>query len=79
MNYAQACFIAPLVSLPVVITHAGKYITRSGEVVEVHVTSSNQDLGCMGAYATGQAEGWHRSGRLYSSKQSMNDIVQAAA
>ena len=78
MNYEQACFLAPLVSLPVVITGTGKYLTRSGEVVEVKVASSNQDLGCKGAYSTGQAEGWHRSGRLYSSKQSMNDIVQAA-
>lgn len=78
MNYSKACFLAPIVSLPVVITHAGKYITRSGEVVEVHVASSNQDLGCKGTYPTGQAEGWHRSGRLYSAKQSMNDIVQAA-
>lgn len=78
MNYEQACFLSPLVSLPVVIVDAGKYITRSGEVVEVDVASSNQDLGCKGTYSTGQAEGWHRSGRLYSSKQSMNDIVQAA-
>jgi hypothetical protein len=78
MNYAQACFLAPLAALPVVITGARKYITRSGEVVEVHTASGNQDLGCKGTYPTGQAEGWHRSGRLYSSKQSMNDIVQAA-
>jgi hypothetical protein len=78
MNYEQACFLAPLVCLPVVITANGKYLTRSGEVVEVTVVSNNQDLGCKGTYSTGQADSWHRSGRLFSMKHSMNDIVQAA-
>lgn len=78
MNYERASFLVPLVSLPVVIANVGKYITRNGEVVDVSVVSSNQDLGCKGTYSSGQTEGWHRSGRLYSSKQSTNDIVQAA-
>lgn len=78
MNYEQACFLAPLVSLPVVITANGKYLTRSGEVVDVDSVSNNQGLGCKGTYSTGQVESWHRSGRLFSMKQSMNDIVQAA-
>lgn len=77
MNYMSACFYAPLVPLPLIITAAGKYLTRGGEQVEVTKVSGNNDLGCKGVYSTGQSESWHRSGRLFSSQKSMNDIVQA--
>lgn len=66
----------PLVSLPNVITGAGSYITGGGELATVEEASKKQDFGCRGAYATGQAEGWHRSGRLFASRETNNDIVR---
>lgn len=77
MNYESACFMAPLVPLPIVIGTAGKYLTRSGEVVEITEVSRNNDLNCKGVYSTGQPDSWHRSGRLYSVQESANDIVQS--
>lgn len=68
-------YFAPLVLLPTVITRTGKYLTRAGEVVTIDVISTRHDLGCVGYYADGTSEQWHRSGRLYASTECSNDIL----
>jgi hypothetical protein len=67
-----------LITLPDVITQPGQYFTRAGEVVTVRRVSAKHDFGCRGIYSTGQADGWHKSGRLYFGILSDNDIVRPA-
>lgn len=64
--------------LPVVITVSGNYLTRSGETVVVTAASDAHDLGCLGAYANGVRESWHRSGRILPGSETVNDIVSLA-
>lgn len=67
--------MAPLVTLPLIVNEPGQYRTRCGETVTVLTVSKRHDFGCLGEYANGVAEGWHRSGRLYASRECSNDIV----
>jgi hypothetical protein len=69
---------APFVTLPVIITEPGEYITRGGEKVIVESVSTKHDFDCLGTYSTGQSEGWHKSGRLFAGRTSQNDIVSKA-
>lgn len=69
-------WFAALVPLPDVIERPGAYVTRGGEVVTVHPADTKHRFGCLGRYSTGEAEGWHKSGRLYFSQVSANDIVR---
>ena len=69
---------APFVTLPVIITKTGDYLTRKGERVTIVKVSTKHDFGCLGHYSTGQDEGWHKSGRLFAGRTSDNDIVSAA-
>lgn len=73
-----AAYFAPLVGLPAVITEPGAYLTRCGEPVQIKATSRRHDFGCAGLYPEGQAEHWHKSGRLFASRESLNDIVRRA-
>ncbi len=70
-------YIWPLVCRPIVITAAGDYLTRGGEVVSIQSLSSNNDFGCIGTYSTKQRERWHRSGRIFANVETPNDIVKA--
>lgn len=76
MNHPAAYF-APLVTLPDVITKPGRYRTRSGEIVTITTISRAHNYGCLGAYADGIAEGWHKSGRLYAERECLNDVISA--
>lgn len=73
---------AGLVTLPVVITEPGDYITRSGErvtITRVSGVSDRHDHGCWGRYLPdGPDDSWHKSGRLYFSMTSGNDIISKA-
>lgn len=74
----SSAYFAPLVTKPVVITGAGRYRTRCGEVVVVNDAPAgirHHAFDCFGRYATGEREQWHRSGRLYASRECSNDIV----
>ena len=67
-----------LIVLPSVVDAPGRYLTRAGEVVSVEkITRGRGGFNCEGHYASGQAERWHRSGRLYFGVLSDNDIVRA--
>lgn len=71
-------FFPSLVTVPIVITGPGAYITRSGETVDVVTATMGHEFGCIGTYPSGALEAWHRSGRLYAGVESANDIVAAA-
>lgn len=80
-KYLSACGFASFVTLPVVITEPGEYLTRSGERVTVEQSSQRHEFGCKGFYGSAEtkiAESWHRSGRLLFGKQTQNDIVSRA-
>lgn len=68
-------YAAFFLSFPTVITEPGRYITRSGEVVQVHDTSNAHWK--RGAYSCGTPERWNRSGRIFSGQETQNDIVRA--
>jgi len=72
-----SAYFASLVSKPSVIVEPGNYITRSGEVVTINVASTRHDLGCKGSYANGTSESWHKSGRIFATSETANDIVIA--
>jgi hypothetical protein len=74
----MSAYFAPLVTLPVIIDAPGQYLTRCGEIVTVRRTSMRNGFECTGEYSSGVVEAWHRSGRLYSSLTSRNDIVAKA-
>ena len=79
MNMHSAFFFAPLVTKTVIIDGPGKYLTRGGEVAIIEQASTRHDLNCKGTYeACGTVEGWHKSGRLFSTTESRNDIVSRA-
>jgi hypothetical protein len=73
----QANF-AGLVPLNTVITSPGQYLTRGGETVTINKATTDHKFGCHGAYASGALDCWHRSGRLYFTLESPNDIISAA-
>lgn len=68
----------PLVCLPVVIDAPGKYRTRAGEIVTIDSTGFQGRYNSSGRYASGQFDRWHRSGRLFRSMLSGNDIIAKA-
>ncbi len=59
-------------TLPVIITEPGIYLTRCGERVAVTYVAGHR---AYGNYACGIKESWHKSGRLFPSTASTNDIV----
>lgn len=66
-----------LIVLPTIVDAPGRYLTRAGEVVSVErLTRGFGGFGCEGHYPSGQAERWHRSGRLYFGALSDNDVVR---
>lgn len=70
-------YFAPLVTLPILITHEGQYRTRKGDIVHVERISKRHDFGCVGYYGgTFIRERWHRSGRLSAYNETDNDIVK---
>lgn len=71
----MSAYFVPLVLIPVVIDSPGKYLTRCGETVEIVASSHRHDFGCHGHYANGVRESWHKSGRIFASQQTANDIV----
>lgn len=73
-------YFLPLVNLPVIIDEPGKYVTRCGDVVTVTKVSSRHDINCHGYYGERYKtkERWHKSGRLYATTESFNDIVSKA-
>lgn len=73
-----SAYLYPLILLPVIIDAPGKYKTRCGETVEVTKTSNKHDFGCHGTYEGNIAERWHKSGRIFASQESNNDIVEKA-
>jgi hypothetical protein len=70
-----SAYFASLVALPTIIDQPGEYLTRAGEVVRIGDVSAAHDFGCIGTYHCGPEDHWHRSGRLYASSLSRNDIV----
>ena len=61
-------------TLPTVIDSQGEYITRSGEVVEVTDVSGHHWK--HGRHQNGISETWHRSGRIFSGRETENDIIR---
>lgn len=74
----KACF-ASLVLEPTRIDGPGQYLTRCGEQVVVAHASSRHDFGCSGTYSDGTLEHWHKSGRIFFSQESPNDIIDKDA
>lgn len=64
-----------LVMLPIVIDVPGQYITRCNEIATIRAVSTWHDFGCVGRYASGTADAWHKSGRLHFWSLSDNDIM----
>ena len=75
----NAAYMAPLVILPNVITEPGYYLTRCGDTVHVYAVSARHNFDCFGSYRSGNASGlhdsWHKSGRVFASRETDNDIV----
>lgn len=74
---SQAYFCS-MVVLPTVVTGPGAYVTRCGETVTVDVASTRHEFGCHGTYPGNIRESWHKSGRLFASRETANDIVKPA-
>lgn len=68
-------YFASLVALPTLIFKPGQYRTRVGEIVTVELVSSRHDFSCCGHYAHGTPESWHKTGRLFATIETENDIV----
>jgi hypothetical protein len=75
----NSAYFAPLVILPTLIDGPGAYLTRCGEVVEIHLASNQHRFACHGVYPNGVADSWHRSGRLFAGRETTNDIVTRAS
>lgn len=77
---SNPAYFVPLVILWDVITGPGEYVTRCGEVVSIDSADCRAaKLDCLGSYADGTRERWHRSGRIMASREMVNDIVRATA
>ena len=62
---------------PTVITSAGQYRTRAGEIVTItNAGSSYWHTSCDGYYPCGTKDKWHISGRIYQGQECDNDIVE---
>ena len=73
----SVAYMCPLIPLPTFITGLGKYLTREGELIVIDAVSdlNCSKFTCHGTYPDGCPDTWHRSGRLFANKKSMNDIV----
>ena len=69
-------YFSPL--LPTIITGPGRYFTRCGEVVTVLSVTGKSLYSCIGAYANGTRESWHKSGRIFPATDTTNDIIGTA-
>ncbi len=68
-----------LVVMPEIIDVPGQYVTRRGETVTVRTVGGRAArFDCVGYYSEGMTEMWHRSGRLLSGQETLNDIVRKA-
>lgn len=72
---SKVSYFASLVVRPTVISGPGKYVTRCGEIVEIVQSSHRHDYGCAGTYSNRTTERWHKSGRLFASRETANDVV----
>lgn len=77
MQEVGSAYFAPLVTLADIITEAGDYVTRAGERVTIEQVSTRHDFMCVGYYhdADRTRDGWHKSGRIYASKETQCDVV----
>jgi len=71
----SSSYFVPLLFLPTVIAGPGQYRTRCGEIVSIRASSTRHDHGCVGTYSDGVPEGWHKSGRILASRETINDII----
>lgn len=73
----SSAYFASLVLRPVIITAPGEYITRAGERVRIEKITTQywHNFGCVGYYADGTVDFWHKSGRIFAGRLSGNDIV----
>ena len=69
-------YFIPLFFIPVIIDAPGEYITRCGEVVQVTQSSHRHNFGCIGTYSNNVREKWHKSGRIFATQESANDVVR---
>lgn len=78
MAQKNRAYFAPLVTKPVIITGPGQYKTRNGDIVTIHKVSRAHDFGCGGHYSDDTYDSWHKSGRIFATSESQNDIVSRA-
>lgn len=64
-------------SLPEIVTCNGFYVTRQGEVVEILQKSEAVPQFFAGRYSSGVYDMWHKSGRMFPSTDSDNDIISS--
>lgn len=69
-------YFAPLVTLPTIIDEEGKYVTRLGDVVTIDMVSAAHEFGCFGEYDNGLRDRWHKSGRIFATRESDADIIK---
>ena len=67
--------IVSLITLPTIITAVGEYVTRNGEIVTVE-SIDNHSFSCSGRYSNDIDESWDKTGRLYPTTLSDNDIIE---
>lgn len=68
-------YFTAFITLPTIITEPGRYLTRSGEKVNIFQANTKHVFGCIGKYPEGIEDRWHKSGRLYAHTLSPNDII----
>ena len=61
--------------MPPIITAPGQYRTRRGELVTITEVAKGHMFACRGTYPCGTVDHWHKSGRLYAGRESINDII----
>jgi hypothetical protein len=66
---------ASLVTLPTIIDAPGVYLTRGGAEVIIHTVTTRHSFGCVGTYADGIEDGWHKSGRVLCTLKTSIDII----
>lgn len=75
----MSIYFIPLFILPEIVDGPGEYLTRCGDRVTIDRASTRHDFGCVGSYALcGTAERWHKTGRIFATSETRNDIVQRA-
>lgn len=69
-------YFSPL--LPTIITGPGTYRTRSGEVVTIDTVPQRPSIvycDCVGRYSSGVIETWNSCGRIFTGRETNNDII----